>query len=300
MHRRASETEQAVNAIPHVNTFSIVGRDSETGDLGVAVQSKFFGVGAVVSWARANVGAVATQSLANTSYGERGLALLQAGWNADSVIDHLTRTDPDREQRQIGLVDRYGNAANYTGAGCHAWAGGKTGDGFCVQGNILVSQDTTDAMADAYQSTSGSFAHRLISAVEAGQTAGGDSRGQQSAAIYIVRQHAGYGGGSDRLLDLHVEDHPTPIAELRRLYELHQVFFGLDEATLEPLTDEVVARIAGQLSGLGYLAGGAGARRAEVVAALESWAGNENLEERLRSDDQIDTVILRFLDKQAG
>lgn len=285
---------------PHVSTFSIVARDPESGDFGVAVQSKFFGVGAVVSWARANVGAIATQSLANTSYGERGLALLQAGWNAPDVIDYLTRVDPDREMRQIGLVDRTGTAANYTGAGCNPWAGGQTGEGFCVQGNILVSQDTTDAMADAYETTSRPFAHRLISALEAGQIAGGDRRGQQSAAIYIVRERAGYGGGTDRLLDLHVEDHPTPIAELRRLFDLHQVFFGTDEVVLEPLTDELLAKIGGQLHQLGYLETGNEQNQAKVWSALEDWAGNENLEERLREDDHVDAVILRFLDEQTG
>jgi uncharacterized Ntn-hydrolase superfamily protein len=289
-----------VQTEPRVSTFSIVARDSETGDLGVAVQSKFFGVGAVVSWARANVGAIATQSLANTSYGERGLSLLQAGWTAQQVVDYLTSIDPQRELRQIGLVDRHGNAANYTGTGCNAWAGGQTGDGFCVQGNILVSQDTTDAMADAYQSTEGALAHRLISALEAGQVAGGDSRGQQSAALYIVRERAGYGGGSDRLLDLHVEDHPTPIAELRRLYHLHQVFFGIDEVTLEPLSDDRIQTVGAQLAQLGYLKPGDSHNLERVRNALETWAGNENLEERLRNDDQIDTVILQFLNEQTG
>jgi uncharacterized Ntn-hydrolase superfamily protein len=283
-----------------VSTFSIVARNPDTGDLGVAVQSKFFGVGAVVSWARAGVGAIATQSLANTTYGKRGLALLQAGWSAQNVIDYLTRTDPDREQRQIGIVDRSGNAANFTGNGCHAWAGGKTGTGYCVQGNILVSQDTTDAMADAYESTNGGFAHRLISALEAGQIAGGDSRGQQSAAIYIVRERAGYGGGTDRLLDLHVEDHPTPIEELRRLYELHGIYFGTDAVRLVPFTDDVLGKIALQLAQLGYLKSPDTRDRTTVLVALEAYAGTENLEERLRDDDQIDTVILRFLDEQTG
>jgi uncharacterized Ntn-hydrolase superfamily protein len=290
-----STTEQR-----RVSTFSIVARDSITGDFGVAVQSKFFGVGAVVSWARAGIGAIATQSLANTTYGERGLALLQAGWSAADVVDYLTRTDPDHAQRQLGIVDRFGDAANYTGSGCHNWAGGKTGPGFCVQGNILVSQDTTDSMADAYETTSGSFANRLISALEAGQIAGGDSRGQQSASILVVRERAGYGGGTDRLLDLHVEDHPTPIAELRRLYELHGVFFGTDEVELTPLTPDLRAKIGLQLHKLGYLKSVDSASDRQVLDALESYAGNENLEERLRTDNQIDNVVLRFLDQQTG
>ncbi|TVR75605.1 MAG: DUF1028 domain-containing protein [Sphaerobacteraceae bacterium] len=280
---------------PCVSTFSIVARDPGTGDFGIAVQSKFFGVGAVVGWAEACVGAVATQAHANTSWGTRALALLQAGWAAPDVISYLTATDPGRDVRQIGLVDRAGNAANFTGPGCSPWAGGKTGDGYCVQGNILVSQDTTEAMADAYESTSGPFAHRLISALQAGQIAGGDSRGQQSAAIYIVRERAGYGGGTDRLLDLHVEDHPTPIEELRRLYEVHSVYFGTDDVVLVPLTDPLNQQIAARLAELGYLDTASGVGSEAVAGALEKWAGAENLEERIRTDDQIDAVLLRFL-----
>jgi uncharacterized Ntn-hydrolase superfamily protein len=281
-----------------VSTFSIVARDELTGALGVAVQSKFFGVGAVVSWARAGVGAIATQAHANVSYGERALALLQAGWNAQQTIDYLTASDPDRDVRQFGIVDRHGNAANFTGPDCMPWAGGASGVGYCVQGNILVSQDTTDAMAHAYETTTGPFADRLITALEAGQIAGGDSRGQQSAAIYIVRERAGYGGGSDRLLDLHVEDHPAPIDELRRLYELHGVFFNTDDVELIRVDDVLIERIADQLERLGYHPGGMDWM--QVNAALEVWAGNENLEERLRDDDRIDAIVLSFLDRQAG
>ncbi len=286
---------------PCVSTFSIVARDPDTGDFGIAVQSKFFGVGAVVGWAEASVGAVATQAHANTSWGTRALALLQAGWAAPDVISYLAASDPGRDVRQIGLVDRAGNAANFTGPDCSPWAGGKTGDGYCVQGNILVSQDTTEAMADAYESTSGPFAHRLISALEAGQIAGGDSRGQQSAAIYIVRERAGYGGGTDRLLDLHVEDHPTPIDELRRLYEVHSVYFGTDDVVLVPLTDPLNQQIAARLAELGYLDTASGVGSDVVAGALEKWAGAENLEERILTDDQIDAVLLRFLGiDQAG
>lgn len=280
---------------PCVSTFSIVARDPVTGDFGIAVQSKFFGVGAVVGWAEAGVGAVATQAHANTSWGTRALALLQAGWSADDVISYLTASDAERDVRQIGLVDHHGNAANFTGPACSPWAGGKVGDGYCVQGNILVSRDTTDAMADAFESTSGPFAHRLISALEAGQIAGGDSRGQQSSAIYIVRERAGYAGGTDRLLDLHVEDHPAPIAELRRLYEMHSVYFGTDDAVLVPLTGELKTSIAARLSEHGYLPAASSATDEAIRSALEDWAGTENLEERIRDDDKIDVVVLRFL-----
>lgn len=284
---------------PTVSTFSIVARDPETGDLGIAVQSRFFGVGAVVTWARANVGAIATQSLANTTYGERGLALLQAGWSARDVVDYLVGSDPGRDHRQLGIVDARGNAANWTGPGCYAWSGGQLGSGFCVQGNILVSQDTTDAMADAFRATSGPFPNRLISALEAGQAAGGDSRGQQSAAILVVRERAGYGGGTDRLLDLHVEDHETPITELRRLYELHGVYFDSSNADSVPLDDETLEHLARQLARLGYLNQGSDPPRETVISALEMFASNENLEERLRDDDAIDSVVLSFLDTRA-
>lgn len=280
---------------PCVSTFSIVARDPETGDFGITVQSKFFGVGAVVGWAEASVGAVATQAHANTSWGTRALALLQAGWSADDIVSYLTASDPDRDVRQIGLVDRQGNAANFTGTACSPWAGGKIGNGYCVQGNILVSQDTTDAMANAFESTTGPFAHRLISALEAGQIAGGDSRGQQSSAIYIVRERAGYASGTDRLLDLHVEDHPAPIAELRRLYEMHSVYFGTDDVVLIPVTGKLKTMIASRLSESGYLSAASSATDEEIASALEKWAGTENLEERIRDDDQIDVVVLRFL-----
>jgi uncharacterized Ntn-hydrolase superfamily protein len=289
----------AVPVAPRVSTFSIAARDPDSGDFGVAVQSKFFGVGAVVPWAKAGIGAIATQSLANVTYGERGLALLQAGWTAQSVVNYLTQTDPGRADRQVGVVDRFGNAAQYTGEGCHAWAGGQTGSGFCVQGNILVSQDTTDAMAHAFTTSTGSFPERLIDALQAGQAAGGDSRGQQSASLLVVREKGGYGGGSDRLIDLHVEDHDTPIDELQRLFDLHRVFFGVDDVELVPLDDATLVRVQHHLVTLGYLPE-AGADRTRVMNALEAYAGTENLEERLRSDDQIDTVILSFLETDAS
>jgi uncharacterized Ntn-hydrolase superfamily protein len=285
---------------PRVSTFSIVARDPDSGDLGVAVQSKFFGVGAVVSWARANIGAIATQSHANVTYGERGLALLQAGWTAQAVVDYLTATDPGRSDRQLGIVDRHGNAASYTGDGCFPWAGGQTGPGFCVQGNILVSQDTTDAMAHVFTTTDGSFPHRLISALEAGQAAGGDSRGQQSTSIYVVRERAGYGGGSDRLLDLHVEDHERPIQELRRLFDLHHVFFGVDDVDLVALDDRVLGQVRDHLEQLGYLPQRSRAEQEQVLRALEAYAGTENLEERLRNDDKIDRIVLSFLERHAS
>ncbi len=205
---------------PPVATFSIVGYDPETGDLGIAVQSKFFAVGAVVPWAQAGVGAIATQSFANTTYGPRGLALLGRGLAPNDVLDSLVTPDVQRDQRQVGIVDARGQSAAYTGSACLKWAGHVTGDHFTAQGNILVGQETVEAMARAFRATQGALGDKLMRALEEGQKAGGDARGQQSATILIVRQGGGYGGYDDRYCDLRVDDHATPIAELRRLYDM--------------------------------------------------------------------------------
>ncbi|MBI4605182.1 MAG: DUF1028 domain-containing protein [Planctomycetes bacterium] len=211
------------------STFSLVAFDPPTGDLGVAVQSKFFGVGPVVPWVEAGVGAIATQSYANTTYGPRGLALLGEGLAPEEVLKRLTAEDPERESRQAGIVDARGRAASYTGTKCIPWAGGRTGDGFAVQGNILVSAATVEAMARAFQEARGELAERLVAALEAGQKAGGDARGRQSAAIAVARRKGGYGGFNDRYVDLRVDDHPDPIAELRRLLEMQ---LGRDPVSL--------------------------------------------------------------------
>lgn len=203
-----------------VATFSIVGYDPETGDLGIAVESKFFGVGAVVPWARAGVGAVATQSYANTTYGPRGLELLAAGAGAQEAVDTLVGDDDGRAQRQLGIVDAAGRAASYTGDACLAWAGGVTGEHYAAQGNILAGPAVVDAMAAAFETTRGDLATRLMTALAAGQAAGGDARGRQSAALLVVRDGGGYGGHDDRYIDLRVDDHPTPIVELRRLLDM--------------------------------------------------------------------------------
>ena len=202
------------------STYSIVGHDPKTGDLGVAVQSRFFGVAAVVPWVRGGVGAIATQSYANTSFGPRGLEFLRRGRDAQEVLDALVESDDRRERRQVGIVDAKGRAATYTGKGCFPWAGGRTGEGYAAQGNILVGQETVDAMAKAFVDAAGEeLAERLMRALEAGQRAGGDIRGRQSAAIQVVRKDSGY-GGNDRYVWLSVDDHPRPVAELRRLLNL--------------------------------------------------------------------------------
>ena len=208
-----------------VATFSIVACDPETGEIGIAVQSKFIAVGAVVPFAKAGVGAVATQAWANTTYGPDGLKLLADGKSPDEVVKTLTDADSNKSQRQLGVIDAKGNAASFTGEECFDWAGGITGKNFAVQGNILAGEDVVKAMAKAFQESKAEFAQRLIDALWAGQEAGGDKRGRQSAALLVVQEGAGYSGLNDRKRDLRVDDHPKPIEELQRIYDLHKKVF---------------------------------------------------------------------------
>lgn len=217
----APQERAAVPADELVATFSIVGFDPETGDLGVAVQSKFFAVGRVVPFAAAGVGAIATQSYANTTYGPRGLDLLRQGLSPGAVVEALIADDEGRSRRQVGIVDASGNTANFTGDGCLAWAGARSGTNFTAQGNILTGPEVVDAMAETFRSAEGDLASRLMAALAAGQAAGGDARGRQSAALLVVREGGGYGGYDDRYIDLRVEDHETPIVELQRLLDIH-------------------------------------------------------------------------------
>ncbi len=211
-------------------TFSIVGYDARTGDLGVAVASKFLAVGSVVPFAQAGVGAIATQAFANTTYGPRGLELLKRGLSPEAVIRRLTLGDPQREQRQLGIVDAKGRSATYTGRACIRWAGGIAGEYFAAQGNILTGEAVVKAMADTFQRTRGELARRLLAALEAGERAGGDARGKQSAAILVVRKQGGYAGFDDRYIDLRVDDHPDPIPELRRLLTMQLAMRRQDRA----------------------------------------------------------------------
>jgi uncharacterized Ntn-hydrolase superfamily protein len=247
------------------------------------VQSKFLAVGSVVPWAEPGVGAVATQAYANPRYGPDGLALLRQGLSAEEVVKRLTEADDDREQRQLGVVDAAGRGATFTGSGCHVWAGGRTGSGYAAQGNILVSGETVDALADTYEATEGSLAERLLASLAAAQAAGGDSRGQQSASLLVVERDGGYAALSDILIDLRVDDHETPIEELRRLYDLHDQLFGkTPRDQWLPIDDELRAEIGERLARLGY-------------ERLEDWAGAANLEERVDGDDDIDPVVLSEL-----
>jgi uncharacterized Ntn-hydrolase superfamily protein len=215
----------AEDGTPLVATFSIVARDPDTGDLGVAVQSKFFGVGSVVPWAKAGIGAVATQSFANTTYGPKGLELLAGGGSPADVMKALTGADDEREQRQVGIVDAKGRSETFTGKRCFAYAGGRKGENYAVQGNILAGEDVVTAMEESWRSSKGELGDRLIEALAAAQSKGGDKRGMQSASLLVVREKGGYAEFNDRWVDIRVEDHARPIEELERLMKLHKEFF---------------------------------------------------------------------------
>jgi uncharacterized Ntn-hydrolase superfamily protein len=213
-----------------ISTFSIAARDSITGELGIAVASRFFAVGSVVPWAKANVGVIATQSFANTSFGWRGLELLEKGLSPDEVINILIRNDDDPERRQIGIVSFDGRSATYTGENCIEWAGGKSGPGYAIQGNILAGESVVVSIEKAFLSTEGTLADKLYASLLAGENAGGDSRGKQSAALLVVKENAGYGGFTDRAIDIRVDDHPEPFIELGRLLNFAQMNYSWNEA----------------------------------------------------------------------
>jgi uncharacterized Ntn-hydrolase superfamily protein len=253
------------------------------------VQSKFLAVGSVVPWAEPHVGAIATQSYANPRYGPDGLELLRDGLSAEEVVSRLTDADEGRAQRQLGVVDRQGRAASYTGSECHAWAGGRTGPGYAAQGNILVSAETVAALAETFESTAGKpLAVRLLDCLDAAQAAGGDSRGQQSASLLVVERDGGYAGLSDVLVDLRVDDHERPLEELRRIYRLHDALFGETPRDRWLPVDEVLAtELRQRLATAGY--------EGELGDALVRWSGSENLEERVDGIEAIDPVVLEAL-----
>jgi uncharacterized Ntn-hydrolase superfamily protein len=278
-----------------VATFSIVAFDSGTEELGVAVQSKFLAVGSIVPWARAGVGAVATQAMANFDYGPRGLELMSRGKTAEETVEALISADDEREHRQVGVVDARGRAATFTGSECFEWAGGVTGESYAAQGNILVGQETVEALAKTFESAGDDLAGRLLTALDAGQAAGGDSRGKQSAALLVVREGGGYGGNNDRSLDLRVDDHPEPIKELIRLRELHTLYFGETRPeNIVPVDGDVKQDVAAALSRLGYLE--ENAEDDEVLLdALSAFIRTENFEEREQERGYLDRAVLEFM-----
>lgn len=278
-------------------TFSIVGFDSETKELGIAVQSKFLGVGAVVPWAKAGVGAVATQSYANTAYGPEGLQLMESGKTAQETIDALTNADSDAAYRQVGIVDANGNSATFTGDKCYDWAGGIAGLNFAAQGNILVSEETVQAMANTFQGTKGTLAERLLKALDAGQDAGGDSRGMQSASLLVVKEKGGYAGFNDRFIDLRVDDHPDPIKELIRIYELQQLYFApTKEENIAEIKGEVKDELVAQLHRHGYLKE-TNVDEERLYTALTTYIHTENFEGREQATGKIDLEVLNFMKK---
>lgn len=281
-----------------VSTFSIVAFDRKSKDLGIAVQSKFISVGSVVPWAVAGVGAIATQSYANTSYGPKGLELMRKGLKAQEVMKKLTASDKGREHRQVGIVDGRGNAATFTGKKCMDWAGGVTGDCFAAQGNILVSRKTVEAMARSYERSDDDFPERLLGALQAGQKAGGDRRGMQSAALLIVRKKGGYGGFNDRYVDLRVEDHERPIEELARIFYLYDVIMLSREkkSDLMKIDGSICRKLQSNLKRLHYYTGKSdGKWNSAVAAALADYISVNNFENKTAPKGHIWKSVLQFL-----
>jgi len=276
-------------AEPLVATYSIAACDLEAAQWGVATQSKFLAVGSIVPWAEPGVGAIATQALANPRYGPQGLALLREGLAAADVVARLTEADDGRDDRQLGIVDASGNGATYTGSGCLEWAGGLAGPGFAAQGNILVGDETVAALATTFTATGGRpLAERLLECLAAAQAAGGDRRGQQSAALLVVEKNGGYGGLTDTLVDLRVDDHEQPVAELARIHRLHALLFGkTPRDRWIDVDDTLRAELTERLAKLGH--------DGDLEQALGDWSGTENLEERVDGVERIDPVVLAEL-----
>jgi uncharacterized Ntn-hydrolase superfamily protein len=251
-----------------------------------------------VPWARAGVGAVATQAMANYNYGPRGLELMSRGRTAGQTVEDLISADEDREHRQLGIVDGRGRAATFTGSECFEWAGGVTGEHYAAQGNILVGRETVEAMANTYEETDGDLATRLLSALDAGQAAGGDSRGKQSAALLVVREGGGYGGDNDRVIDLRVDDHPEPIRELIRIRDLHTLYFGETRAEDVVAVDgDVRHQVADALRRTGYVQ----EREIEddaLLDALSAYIRTENFEEREQERGYLDRAVLEYMKGQ--
>ena len=282
-----------------IHTFSIVAYDPQKKEWGVAVQSKFLAAAAVVSWAQANAGAVATQSYANVTYGSRGLELMGDGLSAEETIKKLIENDEQQDLRQVGVVDREGNAAAYTGKKCHDWAGHLVGEGFTCQGNILIP-GTVEAMAEKYKEVrqgEGELADWLVLTLEAGQEAGGDKRGRQAAGVIVVRENGGYGGDNDRYLDLRVDDHPYPILKLKQLVENHHLYFGeVDPEDLIPLIN-VAQELQRIMKKTGHFHGEISGNFDKVTrSALRDLVGEENLEERWSGEGKlIDNKVIEYL-----
>src|SRR5688572_29348163 len=281
---------------PRPSTFSIVAFDPKTKDLGVAVESKFIAVGAVVPFATAGVGAIATQSAANTAYGPKGVAMLKRGVSPKDALDRLLRSDKDAGSRQVGLVDARGRSASYTGKECMAWAGHLVGRHYACQGNILAGEEVIKSMSRAFQATVGDLPVRFLAALSAGQRAGGDRRGQQSAALLVVRNRGGYGGFNDRWIDIRVDDHPQPIEELVRLFNLYDVTLlnRDDPRDVVSLTADVVRELQAGLAAMGVYRGPVSGRLdRKTKAAFDSWVSVNNFENKIRKDGKVWGSVFR-------
>jgi len=278
-------------------TFSIVGYDPHTGEVGAAVQSKFPCVGNVVPWAKAGVGAIATQAWANPKYGPDGLRLLEEGHSAEEVVKLLTAADPGAQDRQFGVIDATGHAASFTGSRCMDWAGGIVGENFACQGNILVGEATVQAMARAFQETPGDLAERLTMALMAAAEAGGDSRGMQAAALYIAKENGGYLSNNDRYVDIRVDENPDPIVELRRILKMYRIlFYKTKPENVRDLTGDTSAFILGELIKGGYYSGAASDAWSETAqTALNTFYSTENFEERMCDYGKIDQEVVDYL-----
>jgi uncharacterized Ntn-hydrolase superfamily protein len=275
-------------------TFSIVAGDPAAGDCGVAVASKFPAVGAVVPWARARIGAVATQSWANTSFGPVGLDLMDAGLSAREALDRMLADDDDREHRQVATVEGAGRPATFTGDRCMEWAGGRTGDHHACQGNILVGEQVVTEMSLAFEHADGDLVDRLLAALLAGDAAGGDRRGRQSAALLVVRERGGYGGYTDRYVDLRVDDHPQAVSELARVFGAYDREMLIRNDPLLEATPDLVKDLQRRLAALDLYEGDeSGDYDPETRAAIEAFAGEYNLEGKLRDDDLIYASLVR-------
>ncbi|MCC7450572.1 MAG: DUF1028 domain-containing protein [Anaerolineae bacterium] len=286
-------------------TFSIVAYNPAEEAWGVAVASKFLAVGSVVSWARSGAGAVATQALGNVTFGPNGLDKMGGGLSAEETLAELLAADPEAENRQVGMVDASGGAAAHTGTDCFEYAGHLVDDNFTCQGNILTGRNVLEAMAAAYRTAQGELADRLVTALLAGDRAGGDRRGRQSAAVLVVKANAGYGGNNDRYLDLRVDDHADPVVRLGELLVLHHLYFGkANPAAYLPIDSAIAAELQTIMSGTGHYTGPiSGAWDAASKEAFWEFVGTENLEERWAIDetpDSIDPVALNFIRQRFG
>lgn len=284
-----------------LSTFSIVAYDAAVDAWGIAVASKFPAVGAVVPWAQAGAGAVATQSYANTTFGPQGLELMSKGRSAQEALDELLANDEERELRQVGIVDAQGRSATFTGAECFEWAGGKTGENYCVQGNILTGSEVIEQMASTFEGSKQDLPERLLDALLAADQAGGDRRGKQSAAIYVVKPEGGYGSFNDRWIDYRVDDHEDPVSRLREILGLHNLYFGKSASEEELEIDAAVCEALQQImQNLGYeIEEITGEYDQKTQTALRQFIGNENFEERTDFEKgRIDQPVYEYLLKK--